>query len=420
MPLFSANNRGNIQKSLFRQDFSQYLQLCPGIPSNFMICGKGDCYTPLYELFADLVGKLPIIAVHASDISLCNTLEAAVINKTRETGSRITPQYFDCRPNHSAYEPFWGMSQEAILRSFESMAKKMGFSPSAEFFKVVQAHLHIIDILEQESNTSGNYSLSDLFYLCSFVDLEAFHENINCLDCSQTDKLRIWADLQTATDPSLLSLFRVIVNRFSNEATATGWKPDSRRIGNISLSKAISQKCILSIQINPAEATVILTYLAHELNQLGKAPFFLLLHGIPFLDDEMIRFLISENNNCCFGIVCESLYQISIGCDNEHRIEALSNNLIEKIQKFIVFRHRTAQAAESVSKLIGEHDVAKETRTHSSGQLFWSILPQHRGNATSITDEKQWRIKPYEIQELKQNQAFLFDADNNSLLQIQL
>ena len=252
------------------EDIGAYL--CPNSePANFVISGGShpdERYQPLYIFFDAVIGRLPVIILHNSDIHV----EAMITQSWQSivTSPDSSPLWIVNQRN-SEFEPFFGMDEMQVVMTLRQLAYKLNYSVTPRFERVVKAHLDIL----KELNVP--ISLSGLNYLCKFYDMGEFHENIMALPCGETVSRRIWADLGIDSEDSnsQFDLFRAVISNLSHDASHSGWN-DNNCVSEFNCSQAIEHNATFLLSLNDMYSEMLLPYLAEELKSI-QTPFILII-----------------------------------------------------------------------------------------------------------------------------------------------
>ena len=385
------------------EDIGAYL--CPNSePANFVISGGShpdERYQPLYIFFDAVIGRLPVIILHNSDIHV----EAMITQSWQSivTSPDSSPLWIVNQRN-SEFEPFFGMDEMQVVMTLRQLAYKLNYSVTPRFERVVKAHLDIL----KELNVP--ISLSGLNYLCKFYDMGEFHENIMALPCGETVSRRIWADLGIDSEDSnsQFDLFRAVISNLSHDASHSGWN-DNNCVSEFNCSQAIEHNATFLLSLNDMYSEMLLPYLAEELKSI-QTPFILIIDNIKVTDDHFQEYLRTTNSGCYCGIITENVVEL-IGGDEDNFLR-----LMERINTFIILKHSTGKTATTISEILGKYDYTKVETAQGTNRGFFSFLPRDRHDDVRFSTENRYRIMPEEIIGLRTGQAIIFDTSADQII----
>lgn len=375
--------------------------LCPqGNPSNFIISG-GMCgdekYQSIYPILDNMMGKYPIIVLHNND----RYMEKMLIQLWKNRENEKIP-YWLVNQSINKFEPFYGMAEMQIITIFRQLARKLDYKITPKFEKVIRAHIFILKQLKIAVSLSGFY------YLCSFLDMGEFHDNIMQLSCDEKTAQRIWTDMGVNEEDNQFDLFRTVVNNLAFDASYNGWNPDNS-IDEINCIQAIKNNAVLSIAINDMHTNLLFSYFLEEF-RANRYPFILILDGIKITDQQFVEYLINGNSGCFCGILTPNIAELFE--DNENKF----SQLMERINCFVIFKHSTGRAATIISEILGKYDYIKVEKSEGEGKKFFDFLPNSTHKDTRYTMENRYRVMPEEITSLKPKQAIIFDTLSDQII----
>lgn len=397
-----TQQRGNRTIGLFGKDLADKLEpyffFEDGI-CNFAISGQGDRAHLICGVLDNAAGRLPVIVLHNED----NSMMAEIARVWQEKyGSVDNGPLWSC--NTGGFEPFLGLNDEDTICIMKKLAQSAGYTPTAVFERVVDAHLNILRHMDCPNSLSG------LNYLCGFRDLDEFQSNILKLDCGAREANRILADMGLA-DPSgreQFDIFRSVIRTLSAQAKKSGWKDDGQSAGFMSVSSALENRALMTLSISPSNAPLLMTYLGQELLLHNRAQCLLLIDDIMLEGSDIIPALREAGFDFRFGIIGSNILEM-MGSD-----QAQAQRFCEKLDVLVLLQHKVNTTADAMSELLGTTEVSKESNAVGSGRGFFSLLPSTAHKTVTYTTEEQRRVKPEQIMNLG-NAAIVFHTATNQI-----
>lgn len=390
------------------ENLSDYLFSEDGRLQNFIISGGNDPmerYAPLYPFLEEIIGRLPVIVLHAGD----NTMESLVYDccydLVESNGTVGNLPVCVINQTNRNFEPFYGMTDMQAVTACRRLAVKLGYTVTPRFERVVRAHMAILAQLEIPVSLSGFY------YLCQFHDMGEFYANILALPCGETAAKRLWADLgiEDSTENNQFDLFRSVINNLAQDAEQSGWSPDNS-VEEMNCITAIENNTVLLMSINNMYTDLLLTYITAELKSAHRQDFMLLIDGIRFKDDSLSEYLLTRRQGCYFGIVAENVVDLVDGNEN------VLFRLAEKTNRFILFKHGTGKNAVLLSEVIGRFDAVKAEASNGTSYGMFNMLPHGYHKSIGYSTENRYRIMPEELTSLYLGQAIIFDTVTNRII----
>lgn len=379
--------------------------LCPGgEPQNFIISGGaqyGDQLRPLGAFFDSVVGRLPVIVLHNNDwdmVSLaCESWESSGC-----TEDEAPLWVVDSRS--PGFEPLYGMDEMQLSAALRQLAKKLGYTVTPRFEKVVRAHTAILSRLELP------ISLTGLRYLCGFEDMGEFHGNIMSLPGDEAANRRIWSDLGTDLDPAnnQFDLFRAVIGNLAQDAAASGWSAGGGISGANCIQAALNGATLL-LPVSDTNSELLLPYLAEELRAIRR-PFILIVDKVKLCDEHFLKYLSGSKPGGAFGIVADSVVDLVDG--DEDAVARLA----DRVNTLLILKHGTGRTAAVLSELLGRFDYTKAETGTGTSRGFLKLLPRDRHVDVRYSTENRYRIMPEEMTSLGPGQAIVFDTGSNEII----
>lgn len=403
VPALITKKRNGLMHSRDLADKLESYLIYEGKPCNFAISGQGDKEHLIKHVLGYCFKRLPVIILHNNN----HRMIAKVAQVWQEDFESL--EYADGGPlwccDNGAFEPLLGMDEMDIVHTLINIAQVMGYKCTAAFEKVVKAHLSIL------RHAGCEYSLTGLSYLCSFEDLEEFQSNILALQCSPSEKNQILANIGIANekDREQFDQFRSIISRLAYDAGKSGWSTDGE-VGCMSISSAIQNNAVLTINVSSSKSPYLLAYLGQEMKLHLDESVLLLIDEVNLSGSGIPEILKDASWEFRFGLLGTNVMNM---IDKE---KTVAQEFCEKLELIVLTKHRTAPTAGAYSELFGTVEVDKQTTTMSRGKEFWAFLPDHEGESVSFVKDDRPRVRVEQIMNLLDNQVILFDTDTNGVL----
>lgn len=370
---------------------------------NFAISGQGNKEHLISPVLKAAMGRLPVIILHNENHGMMAEIARVWTEKYGSVENAPAGPLWSCSTGE--FEPFLGLDEMDIVQILKKLAEGMGYSCTANFEKVVGAHLSIL------RHMNCDYSLSGLYYLCGFEDLEAFQRNIIALSCSLNEKNRIIANLGLANekDKEQFDQFRSMIFRMGYEAKRSGWNAEDG-VGSMSVSSAIHSHATMTLSVSASKSPLLMAYLGQELHLHNDQPCLLIIDDVLLENSDIVSALRESGFHFRFCILGSNILEV-IGGD---RTDA--HKFCEQLDLLILLRHNMSTTADALSELLGKVEIRKEAEAFGTGRNFFSILPRTEQKTVTYTTEEQRRVKTEQIMTLDSNSAIVFHADSNEIL----
>lgn len=397
-----TQQRRNWPVGLFHRDLADKLEpfffFEDGI-CNFGISGQGDRAHLICSVLDNAAGRLPVIVLHNED----HAIMAEIARVWQEKyGALDNGPLWSC--NTGGFEPLLGLNDEDIICIMKKLAQSAGYTTTAAFERVVDAHLNILHYMDCDNSLSG------LNYLCGFRNLEEFQSNILLLDCGEREASRILADMGLA-DPAgreQFDIFRSVIRTLSTQAKKSGWKDGTQNAGFMSVSSAIENRALMTLSVSPSSAPLLMTYLGQEILLHNKAQCLLLIDDVMLENSEIIPALREAGFDFRFGILGSNILEMMDADQTQ------AQRFCEKLDVLVLLRHNVNTTADAMSELLGTMQVSKESNAVGSGRGFFSLLPSTAHKTVTYTTEDQRRVKPEQIMNLR-DEAIVFHTASNQI-----
>lgn len=372
---------------------------------NFAISGQGEKEILLTPVFFAAAGCLPIVVLHNDSLSMVGQCVNVWGEKFGIVSSDGPGALWRC--DSGCFEPFLGMRDSDVVHVLQKLVTFLSESYTASFEKVVRAHLAIL------RGMNCACSLSGLYYLCGFENLEEFQENIRMLNCSEEEISRILMNLGLSNEKHLeqFELFRSIIQRLAYEAERSGWSMDER-VGTMSITEAVNTGAAMLLGINGNKSPLLLEYVGQELSLYSDRSMLVIVDDVRLGSSSIIPVLHEAGERLQFGIIGSNVLDV-IGCDGK-----TVSKFCERLDRIVVLKHKVATTAEELIKLIGMVEIEKESRTEGMGKGYYNFLPNTKNRSVTYSRDDRERIKAEEILRLGDDQAILFNTETNEIIRL--
>jgi hypothetical protein len=139
--------------------------------------------------------------------------------------------------------------------------------------------------------------------------------------------------------------------------------------------------------------------------------FSLMIDDIAFVNNDMLKNTVSQKSNHHNIIVSKDLYALTGGKED------IFAAIIGEAEKTVLFSHSSGVSCDKWSKYIGEYDKIDVSQNHNSGWHQSSKWGYNSNDGQTETLKRESKVKPEQINRLSQNEAFVYDHTNGSLIQ---
>lgn len=366
---------------------------------NFMIIGGGS--TPERELLlesfiADHPGTVPMIILHPS----LPWIESRVLESSNHLNQG---RPWKAGKEQPIYEPLIGMTDRQVTNVLRGIAKRMEYTITSKFDRIVQAHT---DILRLEGI---DVCLSSLLYLSRLSAAQRMKSHISSLPCSEADKKSLFSEMRIdqAEGDDQLSLFRTVIFQLAEIAESIGWKDDNH-IYPVNCRQVIEKKesLVLSVGLNQLECT--LPYLVDELKTTTGGDFLLIMADLWINGDILAEIL--KISGCHCGIMTNCPGDLFAVSDRDLA------RITEKMDQLILFKHANAASNRLMSQIMGQYECLRSHRSTGTSKGFFRLMPKDQSTMDSDSVETRYRIMPEMIMGLRSDEAIIFDKATNYII----
>lgn len=372
-----------------------------GGPASFMLGGgtPAERYAPLTPFLSEVIGRLPVIALHGGSCFL----EDRLCQAYGDVPENERPEMWLTNSSRPYFEPFVGMSDNQVVSAMRHLGQALGYSVQPRLERIVRAHIAVLRYLQTP------VSLTGLSYLCSFSDMGELHGNVMELPCGTDAARRIWADMGTDADDGQFDLFRTIVHNLENDASQSGWISDNH-VSEYNIITAMQRCAVFSLSINQYYSELLLPYLLEELKMASGQPFVLLIDGLQLRNEAFLEYLCAPNPNCFKGFLSDNVLELTGG--DESRFF----RMVGGVNSFVFFKHSIGKTADVLAEVFGRYEHTKVSTTHGTNRGAFHILPSGRHSDMQYSTENRYRVMPEELMALGYCQAIIFDTQTDQII----
>ena len=188
---------------------------------------------------------------------------------------------------------------------------------------------------------------------------------------------------------------------------------NANNTGGVSILSAIKKEKILCIDLNSSANTMLIELIVNSIviamNRGYDFSFF--LDDVAIANNEMLKNALchkSKHNN----IICsQDLYALLGGKDD------VFSTIVGVTDKTVLLTHGSHLSCEKWSKYFGEYD-KKDVESNSTGGWGQSNRWWYTSNyGKRVANKREYKIKPEQINRLKQNEVFVYDNQSGNLIQ---
>jgi hypothetical protein len=181
----------------------------------------------------------------------------------------------------------------------------------------------------------------------------------------------------------------------------------------VSLLSAIRKNQIICIDVKSSTNLMLLELLGHSINiALNRGyNFSFLLDDINLSNNSVLQSIVCQTNNHQNIVTSKDLYA-SVGGN-----EKVFATLIGGADKTVVFAHGSNISCVKWSEYLGQYDKIDVSNSNSSGWFQSNRWASSAHQSQTENMIRELKVKPEQIGRLSQNEAFIFDRMNGSLVQ---
>ena len=183
--------------------------------------------------------------------------------------------------------------------------------------------------------------------------------------------------------------------------------------GGMSILSAIKSGKILCIDLKSTANVMLVELIVNSLTiAMNRGyEFSLFLDDVAIANNEMLKNALCQKSSHNNIICSKDLYALLNGKDD------VFTTLAGEAEKTILLSHGSHISCEKWSKYIGEYDKIDVSHNRSGGFHQSGKWGYSQNQGQTMTDKREYKIKPEQINRLSQNEIFVYDNQTGSLIQ---
>ena len=183
--------------------------------------------------------------------------------------------------------------------------------------------------------------------------------------------------------------------------------------GGVSILSAIKNGQILCLDLNSSSNIMLIELIVNSLIiAMNRGyEFSLLLDDISISNNEILKNMLCQKANHNYIISSKDLYSLLGGKDD------VFNTITGETDKTVLLSHGSHLSCEKWSKYIGEYDKIDVTQNRNAGWSQSSKWGYSTNQGQSMSDKREYRIKPDQLNRLIRGEAVIYDNQTGSLIQ---
>jgi len=188
--------------------------------------------------------------------------------------------------------------------------------------------------------------------------------------------------------------------------------PDPAGVNAVSILSAIKKNHILCIDMRSSANVMLVELIVNSLIiAMNRGyDFSLIIDDIAFVNNDILKNTVCQKSSHHNVIVSKDLYALTGGKED------IFAAVIGEAEKTVLFAHGSGISCDKWSKYIGEYDKISVSQNYNSGWIQ-SGKSFNSGGGQTETFRREAKVKPEQINRLSQNEAFIYDRTNGSLIQ---
>lgn len=189
--------------------------------------------------------------------------------------------------------------------------------------------------------------------------------------------------------------------------------PAPNNTGGTSILSAIKNDEILCIDLRSSANVMPLELIANSLMiAMNKGcEFSLFLDDVTIASSELLQEVLCHKSNHNNIIFSKDLYALLKSNDS------VFNTIAGEAEKTVLLPHGSHVSCEKWSRYIGEYDKIDVSHNTNSGWNQSSKWGFNTNQGKTMTDKREYKIKPEQINRLGQDEVFIYDNQTGSLIQ---
>jgi hypothetical protein len=186
--------------------------------------------------------------------------------------------------------------------------------------------------------------------------------------------------------------------------------------GGMSIISAIKSGKILCIDLKSSANVMLVELIVNSLTiAMNRGyEFSLFLDDVAIANNEMLKNALCQKSSHNNIICSKDLYALLNGKDD------VFTTLTGEAEKTVLLSHGSHISCEKWSKYIGEYDKIDVSHNRSGGFFQSSRWGYAQNQGQTMTDKREFKVKPEQINRLPNNGIFVYDNQTGSLIQSQI
>lgn len=188
---------------------------------------------------------------------------------------------------------------------------------------------------------------------------------------------------------------------------------NANNTGGKSILSAIKKDQILCIDLRSSANAMLMELIVNSLTiAMNRGyEFSLFIDDVAIVNNELLKNALCQKSNHNNIICSKDLYALLSGKDD------VFSTLVGEAEKTILFSHASNISCDKWSKYFGEYDKIDVSHNSNSGWNKSSKWGYNSNHGKTMSDKREYKIKPEQINRLSQNEIFIYDNANGSLIQ---
>jgi len=188
---------------------------------------------------------------------------------------------------------------------------------------------------------------------------------------------------------------------------------DANVTGGSSILSAIKKGQILCVDLNSSANVMLVELIVNSLTiAMNRGyEFSLFLDDVSIANNELLKNLLCQKSNHNNIICSKDLYALLNGKED------VFTTIVGEAEKTILMSHGSHLSCEKWSKYFGEYDKIDVSHNRNAGWSQSSKWGYSTNQGQTMTDKREYKIKPEQINRLSQGEVFVYDNQTGSLIQ---
>ena len=180
-----------------------------------------------------------------------------------------------------------------------------------------------------------------------------------------------------------------------------------------SILSAIKKKKILCIDLKSSANIMLIELIVNSLTiAMNRGyEFSLFIDDVAIANNELLKNILCQKSNHSNIVCSKDLYALLNGKDD------VFITLAGEADKTVLLSHGSNLSCEKWSKYIGEYDKIDVSTNRNSGWSESTNLGFNTNQGRTMTEKREYKIKPDQINHLSRGEVFIYDTQTGSLIQ---